>query len=189
MNITKEEKVSFAIRLKQLLRENKMTQEQLAELVGVTPNSVSGWITEKSPLKQNKELILNTIANKFDVDVDYILCKQVEKRGKKSNFNNINTTKLVEGLRKIELYEEFLKLANIEVKILSEPIGEPVEDQEIFEGKIISYTYYEESKESIDLTYEGKTKVLEKAEYEKFMENIIMLTKISATQLLTGDKK
>jgi transcriptional regulator with XRE-family HTH domain len=188
MQITHEIKVSFGIRLKQLINDKKMTQEKLAELVGVTPNSVSGWITGKSPLKQNKELILNTIANEFDVDVDYLVCKQVEKRKKELNFNDIDTHKAFEEFKRFELYKKFLKLSNIDIEIISEPIGEQVEGQDILDGKIITYTYYEESKESIAVTYEGKTKLLEVEEFENFMDNILLFTKFSVTQLLSEDK-
>lgn len=191
MEIIKEIKVSFGIRLKQLLKENKMTQEQLAELVGVTPNSVSGWITGKSPLKQNKELILNTIANKFDVDVDYLICKQVEKRDRKvnlDNFNHIDTTKLVEEIKKIEVYDKLLKLSNIDIEHRMESIGDPLEEQGISNGKLITYQFYDETIESIALTYEGKTKILSTEEYYNFMDNILLFTKFSVTQLLSEDK-
>lgn len=187
MKIIKEIKVSFGIRLKQLLKENKMTQEQLAELVGVTPNSVSGWITGKSPLKQNKELILNTIANEFDVDVDYLICQQLDKRKEKTDFSHIDTTKLVEEIRKIELFEKFFKLSNIDIEYIEEPMGEPTIDQDIVDGNIVTFTYCEEYKHSIALTYEGKTKILEQKEYENFIDNILLFTKFSTNQLLAND--
>lgn len=61
--------MSFAARLKDLMREQKITQKDLAKALGIAPNMVSAYICGKScpslPMAVN-------IAQYFDVSIDYL---------------------------------------------------------------------------------------------------------------------
>ena len=42
---------AFSTQIRQILKDNKLTQKQLAKAIGVTPNAVNEWINEKSQPK------------------------------------------------------------------------------------------------------------------------------------------
>ena len=60
----------FAQRLKQLRAENKMTQVQLAEKLGVSKGTVAMWETDKR--NPNFE-VLDALSGIFDRRIDYLL--------------------------------------------------------------------------------------------------------------------
>jgi transcriptional regulator with XRE-family HTH domain len=62
--------VNLGERLKTLREENKVTQEHLAEYLGVGRPTVAGYETKG---KQPSYEILDKIANYFNVSVDYLL--------------------------------------------------------------------------------------------------------------------
>lgn len=56
--------------IKQLRYEKKMTQEQFAQLLGVTRATVNHWENNfRSPKKETMKII----CNKFDIDVSYLM--------------------------------------------------------------------------------------------------------------------
>lgn len=58
------------IRIKALREQNKISQTDLANKIGVSPSSVSMWETNRREICQN-ELI--KLSNLFNVSIDYIL--------------------------------------------------------------------------------------------------------------------
>ena len=60
----------IGVKIKKLRRKNKVTQEQLAKYLNVTPQAVSKW--EKN-LAYSEIHLLVPIANYFSVTVDYLL--------------------------------------------------------------------------------------------------------------------
>ena len=67
--------VIVVLRLKEVRKENKMSQEELAKLIGVTQATLSGWENEKYEI-DNKSLIL--CADIFCVSIDYLLGRTVK---------------------------------------------------------------------------------------------------------------
>lgn len=58
------------LRLKELRKQNKLTQQQLAEMLGVTQAALSGWENEKFGIDNGSLL---KCAKIFDVSIDYLL--------------------------------------------------------------------------------------------------------------------
>jgi len=75
--IPKEFNMTFGQRLKKLRREYDMTQERLAELLGVTPQAVSRWETDAV---MPDITLLPTFANLFHVTTDYLLNVDITKQ-------------------------------------------------------------------------------------------------------------
>ena len=69
--------MTFADRLIQLRKENKMTQAELADHLGISRSSESMY--EKSGRRPSFEL-LDSMAEFFDVDVSYLLGSSDERR-------------------------------------------------------------------------------------------------------------
>ena len=63
--------MSFAARLKDLMREQKITQKDLAKALGIAPNMVSAYICGKSC--PSLPMAVKT-ARYFGVSLDYITC-------------------------------------------------------------------------------------------------------------------
>ena len=62
--------MSIGTKIKQLRRERGITQEQLAEYLGITPRAVSQWECERTSPDISQ---LPLLANYFDVSADYLL--------------------------------------------------------------------------------------------------------------------
>ncbi len=62
--------MTFPTRLKELRKEKNCTQRQLAEVLGLTPNSICEWEKERS--QPSAEMIVE-IAKFFDTTTDYLL--------------------------------------------------------------------------------------------------------------------
>ena len=72
-------KLNFAENIKQLRKEKGITQETLAEQLGVSSQSISRW--ELSICYPDLEM-LPSIANFFGVTVDHLLCNDVDSKEK-----------------------------------------------------------------------------------------------------------
>lgn len=74
----KQGKEVFAERLRSLMRERGMTQNQLANAVGMSSGSISKYLSGSIELKA---VTLETFANYFDVSYDYLMgrsdCKNI----------------------------------------------------------------------------------------------------------------
>lgn len=64
---------TFADRLRGLMKEAGYTQTSLAEKLGTTQNTISGYVNGRMPLPD----IICKIADVFDVTTDYLLCRDV----------------------------------------------------------------------------------------------------------------
>ena len=87
--------ISFAQRLRDLMREKGISQQLLADKVGVSKNTVTAWL-KGTPLKRNREIVLDSLAREFDVDVGYLTCEQVDRRKVLDSYelNNLETKEL-----------------------------------------------------------------------------------------------
>ncbi len=104
----KREIISLATRLNALLKEKNI---QKKELYSFCPqNNVTRWCNEKNP--PNPDRIINTealekISEFLDVDVDYLLCKQVKKRRDFSNTDDDlnDSEQLSEIAEEVEIFQ------------------------------------------------------------------------------------
>lgn len=63
-------KIVVAERIKELMKEEGLTQVTLAERVGVKQNTISAWILKK---KEPSIRSLWLLADYFSVDIDYLV--------------------------------------------------------------------------------------------------------------------
>lgn len=77
---------TFGARLQQLMKQSKMTQQELAEKLNVRRGSVSNWVTDR---RMPDSEILVEIAKYFDVSVDYLLGNATDKKTDVSNLSNL----------------------------------------------------------------------------------------------------
>lgn len=77
--------MSIGSTIKKLRREHDMTQEQLAEYLGITANAVSQWECDRTAPDISQ---LPVLANIFDITTDQLL--EVDILSKKSNIENIH---------------------------------------------------------------------------------------------------
>lgn len=63
-------KIIVAERIKELMKEENLTQVALAEKIGVKQNTISAWLLEK---KEPSIRSLWLLADYFNVDIDYIV--------------------------------------------------------------------------------------------------------------------
>ena len=63
-------KIIVAERIKELMKEEKLTQVALAAKIGVKQNTISAWLLEK---KEPSIRSLWLLADYFNVDIDYIV--------------------------------------------------------------------------------------------------------------------
>lgn len=121
MKILEKKKVSFGIRLRELMQKHNppLTQEELAGLLRnpaykdnppFNPHTISNWIHGGS-LRRNRKEILQQLSDIFDVDPEYLECTQVEKRKEKPSFSSDN--KLADNLKKLEGFIEYLESIDI----------------------------------------------------------------------------
>ena len=62
--------IQVAARIKELMRENSLTQVALAERVGLRQNTISAWLLGK---KEPSIRSLWLLADYFNVDIDYLV--------------------------------------------------------------------------------------------------------------------
>lgn len=65
--------VEFSQRLKQLRKDKRLTQAQVAQRIGVTASMVSSYETD---IRLPSYEVLIRLADVFGVTVDYLLCRQ-----------------------------------------------------------------------------------------------------------------
>lgn len=64
------DKIIVAERIKELMKEENLTQTKLAENIGVKQNTVSAWVLGK---KEPNIKSLWALADYFQVDIDYLV--------------------------------------------------------------------------------------------------------------------
>jgi transcriptional regulator with XRE-family HTH domain len=101
----------FAERLKELRKSKKITQEKLADIIGVERSSIGKYESPSKPVIPSTDIQIK-LADYFDVTVDYLLGRK-EKPSEKTDDLSDKIIKTFKGLdaenQKIALeYLEFL---------------------------------------------------------------------------------
>lgn len=68
--IDMEEYMNFNVRLKQLRQKNKLTQRELADILGLKPTAISNYESKRNEPSFDK---LVALSKYFDVSCDYLL--------------------------------------------------------------------------------------------------------------------
>jgi transcriptional regulator with XRE-family HTH domain len=159
-------KVSIGMRILELLKEKGISQYKLADELNVSFQTVNAWVNNKSlPVRYKDKL-----AKFFDVDVDYIMCKQVERHREFSKFD-LNKDNLRNIREFIDIDDSIMKILNIkgydviEKDFSTETImGEAIQDDKDityeFDNPIVdSYSVYYPNGEVIEVSSEKITDV------------------------------
>ena len=93
-------------RLKELRKEKKLTQEELAEKIGISKRTLANWEDGVSSIKENKLKILCEI---FGVDMPYLLGYNNVK-----NETDLKVSVLDEALEKLREINNMLSVENDE---------------------------------------------------------------------------
>ena len=93
-------------KIKQLRKEKKLTQEELAEKIGISKRTLANWEDGVSSIKENKLKILCEI---FNVDAPYLLGYNTVK-----NETDIKVSVLDEALEKLREINNMLSVENDE---------------------------------------------------------------------------
>ena len=80
IRIINEEQVSFGSRLNQLMKEKKIHNEDVANLLGCTKVAVSDWRRGAHSLRRHKDEYISKLSELFDVDPEYLMCTQLERK-------------------------------------------------------------------------------------------------------------
>lgn len=90
-------------RIKKIRKKHKMTQEQLAELLGITSDQISNIELGKSACKTDHIFLLTQI---FDISADYLLKgRKKEAISEITDEQIISLTSLLNSRRKVVIYE------------------------------------------------------------------------------------
>lgn len=167
MRIIKAEKVCFKDRLRELMKRDHISQEKLAERMGISKNTVTSWLGGV-PLKRNRKEQLIKLSKIFNVDPEYIACEQAAERIDYVNLENqVDTEKLC---RDVKMLEAMIKiLDSIDVKYSSTPINGTVERFDI----IVDNVQYEvedvvPSEYSVELSFNNRHVTLTDREFQDF---------------------
>ncbi len=97
----------LSTKLKELRKANKITQEQLAEIIGVERSSIGKYESPTKPVMPSPDIITR-IADYFNVSVDYLLDREMIT----------DTSKIEEELSGVEfaLYGEIHDLTDEELQ-------------------------------------------------------------------------
>ena len=93
-------------KIKQLRKEKKLTQEELAEKIGISKRTLANWEDGVSSIKENKLKILCEI---FGVDMPYMLGYNNVK-----NETDLKVSVLDEALEKLRIINNVLLVENDE---------------------------------------------------------------------------
>lgn len=93
-------------KIKQLRKEKKLTQEELAEKIGISKRTLANWEDGVSSIKENKLKILCEI---FGVDMPYMLGYNNVK-----NETDLKVSVLDEALEKLRTINNMLSVENDE---------------------------------------------------------------------------
>lgn len=80
IKVIQEEKISFAIRLDQLMREKDVSNGTVANYIGTTKATISSWRNGHSVPTRFVDEVYSKLAQEFGVDIEYLKCTQIEKR-------------------------------------------------------------------------------------------------------------
>lgn len=93
------------LRLKELRKQNKLTQQQLAEMLGVTQAALSGWENEKFGIDNGSLL---KCAKIFDVSIDYLLGRDEEQLPELNNKDQKEIQKILDETKEQLLSQDGL---------------------------------------------------------------------------------
>ena len=93
------------LRLKELRKQNKLTQQQLAEMLGVTQAALSGWENEKFGIDKGSLL---KCAKIFDVSIDYLLGRDEEQLPELNNKDQKEIQKILDETKEQLLSQDGL---------------------------------------------------------------------------------
>ena len=172
MRIIKVKEVYFKDRLRELMKRDHISQEKLAEKMGVSKNTITGWLHDV-PLKRNRKEQLDKLSKIFNVDPEYIACEQATERIQPIELETrIDTEKLSRDVKVLEAMHKLLD--SIDVKYCYVPVsGEVVKDVVIDNNVQYEVENIAPSEYSIELSYNNRLVTLTDREFQDFCNTLI----------------
>lgn len=180
MKVLSKEKISFAKRLKEAMKNANLSQEKLASKIinpntgnPISKNTVTDWLSG-TPLTRNKKEILEQLSKILKVDSAFLECTQVEA-DKNEMFNEWNKiakeNNLSEKVCELEAFINYLK--SIGISYDSNPINGT---EEIISFIKDDYLYeianIESCKTEISLSKGKIIKTISEEKFEAFMKEV-----------------
>ena len=180
MKVLSKEKISFAKRLKEAMKNANLSQEKLASTIiypntgnPISKNTVTDWLSG-TPLTRNKKEILEQLSKILKVDSAFLECTQVEA-DKNEMFNEWNKiakeNNLSEKVCELEAFINYLK--SIGISYDSNPINGT---EEIISFIKDDYLYeianIESCKTEISLSKGKIIKTISEEKFEAFMKEV-----------------
>lgn len=98
------------MRLKELRENSKMTQQELAVIIGTTNQTIANWENKKS---EPDILTLKKLSSLFKVSIDYLLENNVSDRklmDVRTDLKNLNRNQLLDIIEKqLDLIDQYSK--------------------------------------------------------------------------------
>ena len=201
--------ISVASRINEL-RKEKNIAKKIFYSENNDKNNITRWCNEKNPVNPDRitnKIGFKEIADILDVDVDYLLCRQVERRRKKNSsgwekFNELINTELLTKEVKLLKVADNLKSLFHDFGYEFVPIPADGEEYEfefqtierIDETHFALLTFAETNKTVTSYCYEVRSngaviKEISEKTFFKFMESITAHMKLEIELLLESDKQ
>lgn len=188
-NVIKREPISTSIRLSQLMKEKELTCRKLAQDLKVEEKTVQKWRKGGTIRKSN----LTILAKYFDVDVDYLTCKQVERkalnieqweREVQEEFDYYYGTN---EYKCDEAFKELLEYSTVHHIVKTETHKtKPVKSQKLSNGELLTIVSFAPTDSKISIEDRGgEKKYLSTRKYEELKNDIIEYIKFKLTNLKT----
>lgn len=114
--------MTFSEKLKKLRKEKKVTQEQLAKIIGVERSSIGKYETGTQPSTD----IMKRIADYFGVTVDYLLGREETKKAPVSPAVTTEDEELMEYLEELRSRPEMRMLFSLSKNATKEDVEDAV---------------------------------------------------------------
>ena len=188
-NVIKREPISTSIRLSELMKEKELTCRKLAQDLNVEEKTVQKWRKGGTIRKSN----LTVLAKYFNVDVDYLTCKQVERKvlnieqWEKECQEEFDYYYGTDEYKSDKAFKELLEYSTVhhivEIEIHK---TEPVRSQFLSNGELLTVVSFAPTDSKILIEgRDGEKKYLSARKYEEFKNDIIEYIKFRLTNLKT----
>ena len=188
-NVIKREPISTSIRLSELMKEKELTCRKLAQDLNVEEKTVQKWRKGGTIRKSN----LTVLAKYFNVDVDYLTCKQVERKvlnieqWEKECQEEFDYYYGTDEYKSDKAFKELLEYSTVHHTVTTETHKtEPVKSQFLSNGELLTVVSFAPTDSKILIEgRDGEKKYLSARKYEEFKNDIIEYIKFRLTNLKT----
>lgn len=103
--------MDFASRLSQLMEESETNKLQLSKDIGVSSSLLSAW--EKGNKKPSFDNLV-ALADRFNVSIDYLVCRTSERKYGQSEDLTKRESRLLNAFRQLDEDDQLIELGRVE---------------------------------------------------------------------------